>query len=326
MRSSVASVLAMASTVSAHTWLYSAWVNGVDQGDGRSEYIRSPPNNSPVKDLSSPAIACNVNGATAVPSFVQVAAGDEMSLEWYHDNRDDDIIDGSHKGPVITYIAEYTEGAPTGPIWSKIAEDGLSGGQWAIDKLKANHGLAEFTVPAGLAPGQYLIRQEIIAHHESEVSFAVNPARGAQFYPACVQVEVTSGGTDVPNQGYDFQTDYTYADPGIVGVNVYGGITSYAIPGPEVWTAGSGSPAPAPPATTAAPAPTATPTSAAGAPTPTFSTLSTVIAPLPTATAAPTPAEPVTPPPSSCYRKRSLKNKKNKAKRASNSRVRRSRN
>ncbi|KFA65920.1 hypothetical protein S40285_02391 [Stachybotrys chlorohalonatus IBT 40285] len=329
MRSTVVSVLAMANCVSAHTWLYSAWVNGVDQGDGRSDYIRSPPNNSPVKDLTSPDIVCNVNGATAVPSFVSAAAGDTVALEWYHDNRGDDIIDGSHKGPVITYIAEYTEGDATGPIWTKIAEDGFDGTEWAIDKLKRNGGLAEFTIPSGLAGGQYLIRQEIIAHHESEVSFAENPARGAQFYPACVQFEITGTGSAVPDEAFDFQTGYTYSDPGIVGVNVYGSVSSYEIPGPAVWSGSSsgGSPAPAPPATTAAPTPTATavPT-VTGAPTPTFSTLSTAIVPLPTATTAPTqPEEPVTPPPATCNRKRSLKNKnkKSKAKRVI-SRVRRS--
>jgi len=34
----------------AHARVYSLWVNGVDQGDGRGIYIRTPPTNSPVKD------------------------------------------------------------------------------------------------------------------------------------------------------------------------------------------------------------------------------------------------------------------------------------
>lgn len=33
----------------AHTRVWSLWVNDVDQGDGRTAYIRSPPNNNPVK-------------------------------------------------------------------------------------------------------------------------------------------------------------------------------------------------------------------------------------------------------------------------------------
>jgi cellulase len=319
MPSTIATILAMASAVSAHTLLHDVWVNGVDQGDGRSEYIRSAPNNNPVKDLASTDIVCNVNGATAVPSFVSAAAGDKLGFEWYHNTRGDDIIDGSHNGPIITWIAPYTEGDATGAIWTKIAEDGYDG-QWAVERLKANNGIAEFDLPAGLAAGQYLVRQEIIAHHESETTFDVNPARGAQFYPACVQLEVTSGGSDVPDQDFDFQVDYTYADPGIK-FNIYNAFTSYSIPGPEVWTgSGSGS-SPAPPASTSAPAvtPTATvvPTSTA-APTAAPTTLSTAISP------APTPTEQPTPPPAECANKkkrRSLKNKKAKKAKRSTSRV-----
>ncbi|KAM0280550.1 hypothetical protein ACHAQH_003995 [Verticillium albo-atrum] len=343
MRFSAASALAMATTVSAHAQMYGIWVNGVDQGDGRKDYIRSPPNNSPVKDLTSPDIVCGVNGGTPVPSFAKAAAGDKLSFEWYHDNRDDDIIDGSHEGPLITYIAEYTETDGTGPIWTKIAEEGFSGGKWAVDNIKANNGKQDFTLPAGLAAGKYLVRQEIIAHHESDVSFKSNPARGAQFYPSCVQLEVTEGGSDVPDEAFDFNTGYTDADPGIV-FNLYSGYTSYSIPGPKVWTgAGSGSsPAPAP--TTAAPAATTTaaapvaPTTAApvassapvvpapgngseddsySAPAPVFSTiasaapvasttLATVVRP-PSATNAPT--TPPTTPPTTCKAKRSRSKK-----------------
>lgn len=248
MRFTAASALAMASTVSGHALMYGVWVNGVDQGDGQNLYIRSPPNNGPVKDLASPDIVCGPNGGNPAPSFVEAAAGDTLSFEWYHNTRDDDIIDGSHLGPIITYIAEYTDGDGTGPIWTKIAEDGWDGTQWAVDKIRANNGLQDFALPADLAAGQYLIRQEIIAHHESEVSFEENPARGAQFYPSCVQVEVTSGGSSVPDQGFDFNTGYTYDDPGIV-FNVYsfdGG--EYQIPGPEVWDGGNSTPAPEEPA------------------------------------------------------------------------------
>lgn len=238
MRSAVFSAVAMATTVSAHAQVYGVWVNGQDQGDGRGVYIRSPDNNSPVKDLASPDIVCNVNGGKPVPDFVSVAAGDSLAFEWYHDTRNDDIIDQSHQGPIITWIAEYTEGDGTGPIWSKIDEEGYDGSEWAVAKLIANGGKKELTVPEGLAPGRYLVRQEIIAHHESDTAFSENEARGAQFYPSCAQIEVTGSGSAVPDQGFDFNTDYTYEDPGIV-FNLYGDFTSYEIPGPEVWDAAS---------------------------------------------------------------------------------------
>ncbi|KAI1034108.1 hypothetical protein LB505_003256 [Fusarium chuoi] len=325
--SASAAVLAMATTVSAHAQVYGLWVNGKDQGDGRNVYIRSPASNSPVKDLTSPNLVCNVNGGKAAPKFVKAASGDELTFEWYHDNRGDDIIDGSHKGPIITYIAPYTENDGTGAIWTKIAEDGYDGSEWAVDKLIKAKGKSTFTLPSALKAGKYIVRQEIIAHHESDVAYASNPARGAQFYPSCAQVEVTGSGTAVPDEKFDFNKGYTSTDKGIV-FNLYGSYTTYDIPGPAVWkgtSSGSGSDSgstPETPAATSAAAEAPAATSAAAeapaatqpaggnagsetqapAPTPTFAT---VVRPSEGAS-APTeaPSAPVTPPKTGCSSKR----------------------
>ena len=108
-----AGLIALATLITsatAHTLVWGVWVNGVDQGDGRSLYVRSPPNNNPVKDLTSAALACNVNNTRehpvlplyvhfadvcphiAVPKYVEVKAGDQLTFEWYHNVRNDDII------------------------------------------------------------------------------------------------------------------------------------------------------------------------------------------------------------------------------------------
>ncbi|ETS75650.1 hypothetical protein PFICI_12594 [Pestalotiopsis fici W106-1] len=237
MRYSGVATLAFASGVAAHSRMYSVWVNGEDQGDGRGTYIRSPPTNDPVKDLTSSDIACNVAGATAVSDFVSAAAGDTLSFEWYHDSRGDDIIASSHLGPIITYIAPYTDGMDgTGSIWTKIDEEGYdsSSDKWAVDNLISNSGKKEFTVPSGLAAGKYMFRQEIIALHEADTAYSANSARGAQFYPSCVQVEVTGSGTASPSEDFELPGGYTYDDAGIV-FNIYSSYTSYDIPGPEVW-------------------------------------------------------------------------------------------
>ncbi|KIL92478.1 hypothetical protein FAVG1_03656 [Fusarium avenaceum] len=295
--SATAAALAMATTVSAHAQVYGLWVNGKDQGDGRSTYIRSPASNSPVKDLSSPNLVCNVNGGKAAPKFAKAAAGDEVTFEWYHDNRGDDIIDGSHKGPIITYVAPYTENDGTGAIWTKIAEDGYDGSEWAVTKLIKNKGKATFTLPSALKAGKYLVRQEIIAHHESNEAFNANPARGAQFYPSCAQIEVTGSGTAVPDEKFDFNKGYTYSDKGIV-FDIYNFSGSYSIPGPAVWkgtSTGSGSETkPETPAATSAAA-------EAPAPTPTFST---VVRPSEPAAPTEAPSAPVTPPKTGCSSRR----------------------
>lgn len=248
--------LAFVGAASAHTHMFSVSVNGEDQGDGRNTYIRSPPNNDPVKDLTSPDLVCNVNGGTPVSDFVSAAAGDKLTLSWYHNEPNDETIDPSHKGPIITYITEYTDSDGSDAGWTKIAQDGLDGDEWAVDKLIAAGGMVDVTLPATLKAGKYLLRQEIIGLHEADVLFSEDNARGAQFYPSCVQVDVSGSGTMVPNQGFNFNTGYTDETPGIV-YNIYeddeddengedgedgeektvkARADVYPLPGPDVWT------------------------------------------------------------------------------------------
>jgi lytic cellulose monooxygenase (C1-hydroxylating) len=243
---SVVSAFLLAGSATAHTRLLEVWVNGVDQGDGRTKYIRSPPNDDPVKDLRSPTMACNVGGDQPASGFVKAAAGDKITFEWYHESRGDMIIDPSHMGPIITYISQYTDSDGSGPRWSKIAQQGYEGGVWAVEKLIENKGKVDITIPSALAAGKYLIRQEIIAHHESFEQYDLDPINGAQFYPVCVQFDVSGTGTAVPSDNFDFNPDkggYQYTDPGI-HFDMYGSFSSYTIPGPGIWAAtggGSGS-------------------------------------------------------------------------------------
>lgn len=67
--------------------------------------------------------------------------------------------------------------SPSGLQWFKVAEDGLDGsGKWAVDRMIANGGWSEFTLPSCVASGQYLVRAEIIALHSA------SSTGGAQFY------------------------------------------------------------------------------------------------------------------------------------------------
>lgn len=70
---------ALIGAANAHTRVYGLSVNDVDQGDGRSIYVRSPPSNSPVKDVSSKDIICNVNNV-AVSKNVSVNAGEKVTF------------------------------------------------------------------------------------------------------------------------------------------------------------------------------------------------------------------------------------------------------
>lgn len=101
------------------------------------------------------------------------------------------------------------------------------------DHLIANNGWANFTLPACLAPGQYLLRAEIIALHSAYSQ------GGAQFYTSCGQLSVGGSGTLSPST-VSFPGAYKAADPGIT-INIYGpgGVTdnggkAYVAPGPAV--------------------------------------------------------------------------------------------
>lgn len=58
----------------------------------------------------------------------------------------------------------------------KIQEDGYNGGDWGTSKVINNSGLHEITIPSCIAPGQYLLRAEMIALHGASSS------GGAQLY------------------------------------------------------------------------------------------------------------------------------------------------
>ncbi|RAL07829.1 putative endoglucanase [Aspergillus homomorphus CBS 101889] len=233
MKPSTFGLLALAAAakmVDAHTTVFAVWINGEDQGQGNSAsgYIRSPPNNSPVKDVTSTDMTCNVNGDQATAKTLSVKGGDVITFEWHHDSRDasDDIIASSHKGPVMVYMAPTAAGS-SGKNWVKLAEEGYSDGTWAVDTLIANRGKHNVTVP-DVPAGDYLFRPEIIGLHEA------NTKGGAQFYMECVQVKVTSDGANTLPEGVSLPGAYSATDPGIL-FNMYGSFDSYPIPGPAVW-------------------------------------------------------------------------------------------
>ncbi|KAI0310684.1 glycoside hydrolase, partial [Amylostereum chailletii] len=141
-------------------------------------------------------------------------------------------IDPSHKGPVITYLAKIgnaTQTDVTGLKWFKIWEDGLAAdGTWGVDRMIADKGKVVFNIPACIEAGQYLMRHEVIALH------AASSYPGAQLYMECAQLQITGGGSAVPNT-VNFPGAYSGSDPGIT-INIYQPLTSYTVPGPEVFT------------------------------------------------------------------------------------------
>lgn len=99
---------------------------------------------------------------------------------------------------------------------------------WASQDLIDQNNTWTVTVPKSLSPGSYVFRHEIIALH------GAGSLNGAQNYPQCFNIEVTGSGTASPT-GVLGTALYKNTDPGIY-INPYTTITSYAMPGPTLFT------------------------------------------------------------------------------------------
>lgn len=142
-----------------------------------------------------------------------------------------------HISPILTYMArcEPDCGRFTGregSVWFKIEEDSIDqNGVWATERLTTGRNVWNVTIPPCLAPGQYLIRHDIIQ---------LTTAReigGAMFFPNCIQVEVTGNGTVVPTTNLAaFPGGYSPTDPGIHWNSYTQDDKDYILPGPKLFT------------------------------------------------------------------------------------------
>lgn len=124
------------------------------------QYIReSTNNNSPVTDLTSNDLRCNVGGASGTGvNTTAVKAGDSFTFAL--------DIAVYHQGPITAYMskAPSTASAYAGDgDWFKIAEEGptFSGGS-ATWPLRDSY---TYKLPTCLASGDYLLRVEQLAIH-----------------------------------------------------------------------------------------------------------------------------------------------------------------
>lgn len=67
-------------------------------------------------------------------------------------------------------VSDAASSGTTGLQWFKVAHDGLANGKWAVDTMIANQGWHYFNMPTCIAPGDYLLRAELIALHSAQNS------------------------------------------------------------------------------------------------------------------------------------------------------------
>ncbi|MCJ1225808.1 hypothetical protein MMC12_002457 [Toensbergia leucococca] len=181
-------------------------------------------------NYSNPSIICHLD-ATPGGTFATVAAGGTVELQWTK-------WPVSHHGPVLDYLANCngpcTSVDKTKLDFVKIDAVGLiSGavepGTWASDQLIANNNSWVVTIPTSIAPGNYVLRHEIIALHSA------GTVNGSQNYPQCVNLKVTGSGTDSLPSGIPATEFYKETDPGIE-INIYTPLSTYIIPGPTLYS------------------------------------------------------------------------------------------
>ncbi|KAH0384101.1 carbohydrate-binding module family 1 protein, partial [Aureobasidium melanogenum] len=256
MKYSVVSALALAaSSVNAHAIMQRIMVDGVDQGSLTG--IRAPSSNNPVQDVNSSDILCGASSGTS-SKLITIPAGASVAGGWAHllggpqgSGDSDNPIASSHKGPTQVYLAKVDDAvsaSATGLKWFKIASDAVtSSGVWGVDDMIKNtdsngFGWQKFTMPSCIAPGQYLMRVELLALHSATAE------GGAQFYQSCAQIKVTGSGSFAPSTSNEMSLPggYSATDPGILA-NIYDSsiYTSYKAPGPAVISCGAGNAAPA---------------------------------------------------------------------------------
>ncbi|KAI0161642.1 glycoside hydrolase family 61 protein [Hypoxylon sp. FL1284] len=175
-------------------------------------------------------INCHKNSAPGSLTTV-VPAGSDVTFQW-------GTASGGawpHPyGPIIEYMAacdgDCAKADKTKLKWFKTQAVGIDTKtqKWASDKLIAENNTWTTTIPASVAPGNYVLRHEIIALH------GASSLNGAQNYPQCFNIEVTGDGTAKPS-GTLGTALYKNTDPGI-HFNPYTTITDYPMPGPELFT------------------------------------------------------------------------------------------
>ncbi|CAI7662851.1 unnamed protein product [Penicillium glandicola] len=241
--SKLSMLLASASLVAGHAYVSSIVADGQNYTGyivDKYPYMSDPPESvgwaTTATDLGfedgteyqAPNIICHRNGVNAALSAT-VTAGSSIDIQWT-------TWPDSHHGPVITYLASCNGDCSTVDKTTleffKIEEDGLIDGTtppgtWASDDLIAAGSRWTVRIPSTIAAGNYVMRHEIIALHSA------SQTNGAQNYPQCFNLQVTGGGSDVPDGTLGVEL-YTNTDPGIL-FDIYSTLTSYIIPGPALY-------------------------------------------------------------------------------------------
>ncbi|OSX62807.1 glycoside hydrolase family 61 protein [Postia placenta MAD-698-R-SB12] len=206
--------------------------------------IRTVTTDGPVQNTSASDLACGVGAGPAQLNAV-ARPGSVVNITW---------VSGSggnwpHEvGPVLTYLTACGNIScvgfnTSGARWFMIAQAGKNadGVGWVQQDIMEGSNF-NVTLPDNLAPGGYLLRNEIIG-----LQNAMTPG-GAEFFPSCTQLRVIGNATGVPptNDTVLLPGAYSATDPSILVDAYTNPNASYVFPGPPIATLMNAPPASAP--------------------------------------------------------------------------------
>ncbi|KAH8980197.1 glycosyl hydrolase family 61-domain-containing protein [Lactarius akahatsu] len=229
-------ILALLPSVAAHGFVTKVVIDGkaysgnVPNAQPSDSPIRQIADIGPVKGASNPDLNCGLSAQLATQvapanpgSNLQFFWGNPGGSNWPHNT-----------GPLMTYMAACDTTTcdkfnGSSAKWFKIDQIGRKsgGGDWYQQDVKlkrvqnSERSPVAVTLPTEVAPGDYLVRHEIIALH-----LAVSLG-GAESASAARKAAL-------PTRPSAFPGAYNDNDPGIYDPNVYDTNAPYAFPGPPV--------------------------------------------------------------------------------------------
>ncbi|RDX45012.1 hypothetical protein OH76DRAFT_1408439 [Lentinus brumalis] len=221
--------------VAAHGFVSQVVIDGVAYegsepgSDEGPSPIRRVAEIDPVKGASNPDMFCGLKAQVAEVT-APANPGSSFTIQW---------LGGANQswphaiGPLMTYMTSCGEAGcdkldASDAQWFKIDQAGKkSNGDWVQKDIMARASYS-FVLPDNLAPGDYLMRHEIIALHLADSK------GGAEFYPSCIQLRIGGSGTGTPDNTVQFPGAYSDTDPGIWDPTVFNDDDKYVFPGPAI--------------------------------------------------------------------------------------------
>jgi len=225
--------------VSAHGYIGSVTIDGQSYpgnqpgGTTNPSVIRQVSTIDPVKGATDPSLNCGMDAALA-SDVANANPGSQILVQWVGGSTGDS--NWPHNvGPIMHYMTQCDGSCSsydsTNAEWFKISELGIESDDttWYMNNIMEGMP-ANVTIPATIAPGDYLLRSELIS-----LQLAVSVG-GAEFYPGCIQLSIGGSGTGAATSSEECTLPgcYSDTDPGIYDPNIYNPPLTYTFPGPPV--------------------------------------------------------------------------------------------